>query len=78
MTETGNELKEFIISKAGFDYDDYNGPLKPKIDDLINLVLEECLNALWTNECFTNESAADEYDKNYQKIRSHFNAEESN
>ena len=78
MTETGNQLKEFIIAKAGFSYDDYNGPLRPKIDELINLTVDECLNALWTTECFTDEVAADEYDRNYQKIRSHFNAEESN
>ena len=40
------------------------------------LIVKECAESLWTEECYNSDLALDEFEKNSKKIREHFGVEE--
>ena len=40
------------------------------------LIVRECIKALWTQECHTSDLAVEEYNRNSKKIKEHFGVEE--
>ena len=40
------------------------------------LIVEECIWALWTEECRTSDLASEEYTRGSNKIKQHFGVEE--
>lgn len=41
--------------------------------ELIDLVVNDCISALWTEECRTSDLASEEYTRGSNKIKDHFN-----
>jgi hypothetical protein len=39
------------------------------------LIVEECAQALWTEECHVSDLAVEEYNRNANKIKRHFGIE---
>jgi len=40
------------------------------------LIVKECAESLWTEECYTSDLALKEFEKNSKKIKLHFGVEE--
>ena len=40
------------------------------------LIVRECVESLWTEECYTSDLALKEFEKNSKKIKLHFGVEE--
>jgi len=40
------------------------------------LIVRECANSLWTEECHNSDLALEEFEKNSAKIKEHFGVEE--
>ena len=40
------------------------------------LIVKECAESLWTEECHNSDLALEEFEKNSKKIRKHFGVEE--
>jgi len=40
------------------------------------LIVQECAESLWTEECYTSDLALKEFEKNSKKIKLHFGVEE--
>ena len=40
------------------------------------LIIRECAESLWTEECYNSDLALEEFEKNSKKIREHFGVEE--
>jgi hypothetical protein len=40
------------------------------------LIVLECAESLWTEECYNSDLALEEFQKNSKKIREHFGVEE--
>ena len=36
------------------------------------LIVRECMESLWTEECHTSDLAAEDYNRNCRKIKQHF------
>ena len=39
------------------------------------LIVRECADSLWTEECYNSDLALEEFEKNSKKIRKHFGVE---
>ena len=39
------------------------------------LIVKECAESLWTEECYNSDLALEEFEKNSKKIRKHFGVE---
>lgn len=60
-----------------------SNPMVPVVDgketDLekfAELIVRECAESLWTEECYNSDLALEEFEKNSKKIREHFGVEE--
>jgi hypothetical protein len=40
------------------------------------LIVKECAESLWTEECYNSDLALEEFEKNSKKIKEHFGVEE--
>ena len=40
------------------------------------LIVQECAESLWTEECYNSDLALEEFEKNSKKIKEHFGVEE--
>ena len=40
------------------------------------MIVRECAESLWTEECYNSDLALEEFEKNSKKIREHFGVEE--
>ena len=40
------------------------------------LIVKECAELLWTEECYNSDLALEEFEKNSKKIKQHFGVEE--
>jgi len=43
---------------------------------LADLIVRECANSLWTEECHTSDLALEEFERNSAKIKEHFGVKE--
>ena len=51
-------------------------PDNPGLDKFAELIVRECAESLWTEECYTSDLALKEFEKNSKKIKQHFGVEE--
>jgi len=47
-----------------------------KAQKFAELIVAECAESLWTEECYNSDLALEEFEKNSKKIREHFGVEE--
>jgi len=40
------------------------------------LIIQECAESLWTEECYNSDLALEEFERNSAKIKQHFGGEE--
>ena len=81
MNERFNQLLKQVEEETNAEYQDesrrkrrlYNEILLPKFAELI---VKECIWALWTEECRTSDLASEEYTRGSNKIKEHFGVEE--
>ena len=48
----------------------------PECQKFAELIVRECIWALWTEECRTSDLASEEYARGSNKIKQHFGVEE--
>jgi hypothetical protein len=48
----------------------------PDLEKFAELIVRECANSLWTEECYTSDLALEEFERNSAKIKEHFGVEE--
>ena len=41
-------------------------------EQFAELIVRECADSLWTEECYNSDLALEEFEKNSKKIRKHF------
>jgi len=65
------QIKELML-QAG-----YAAPeMAARANKLAELIVAECAESLWTEECYTSDLALKEFEKNSKKIKQHFGVEE--
>jgi len=49
-------------------------PIIPRefIDKFAELIVRECVESLWTEECYNSDLALEEFERNSAKIKQHF------
>ena len=47
-----------------------------ELEKFVELIVKECAESLWTEECHNSDLALEEFEKNSKKIRKHFGVEE--
>ena len=62
-----NRMKELMI-QAGYPAPE----LASRAQKLTELIVLDCCQALWTNECHVSDLAYDEYHRSVKKIKEHF------
>ena len=72
-----NKLLNELSQKAEDYADDTDLPwLTTYTEKLTELIVKECVTALWTDECVYSDLALEEFEKNSAKIEQHFGVEE--
>ncbi len=76
-----NDQIKTLWEQAGGHYDGGNQHTWPQytIDNpekFAELIVRECIWALWTEECRTSDLASEEYTRGSNKIKEHFGVEE--
>ena len=66
-----NKRIKQIALKANFLNKD-----EESIEYFAELIVRECVESLWTEECYTSDLALKEFLKNSKKIKQHFGVEE--
>jgi len=66
-----NERIKQLAIKAGI----YTNESK-LLHKFAELIVQECAESLWTEECYTSDLALKEFEKNSKKIKLHFGVEE--
>ena len=46
------------------------------LEQFAELIVRECAESLWTEECHTSDLAVEDYNRNWRKIKKHFGVEE--
>lgn len=75
-----NDQIKTLWKQAGGHYNSGNQHTWPEytIDDpekFAELIVRECIWALWTEECRTSDLASEEYTRGSNKIKEHFGVE---
>ena len=66
-----NERIEGLWWKARIGYNNQN--CDPEVlEKFAELIVQECIDALWTEECHTSDLAVEDYNRNCRKIKEHF------
>jgi hypothetical protein len=47
-----------------------------KVEKFAELIVKECAESLWTEECYNSDLALEEFERNSAKIKQHFGVEE--
>ena len=66
-------IQKLYIQVVGDDKLNFDSYLAEKFAELI---VRECIWALWTEECRTSDLASEEYTRGSNKIKEHFGVEE--
>ena len=73
------EAEKYALDKAN-DHDgdeDYENTFEDDFQEkFAELIVRECVESLWTEECYTSDLALKEFLKNSKKINLHFGVEE--
>lgn len=46
------------------------------LEKFAELIVKECVESLWTEECYNSDLALEEFERNSAKIKKHFGVEE--
>lgn len=81
MNERIQELAEQAMAKAvakNFTGDklELRMPSEAWAKEFTELIVKECAELLWTEECYNSDLALEEFEKNSKKIKQHFGVEE--
>jgi hypothetical protein len=73
-----NERFKELALQAGAVFTDVHAVslLDDEIEKFAELIVKECIWALWTEECRTSDLASEEYTRGSKKIKRHFGVEE--
>ena len=76
-----NERIKELALQAGITivpepFDDASRSWNNTMEKFAELIVEECIWALWTEECRTSDLASEEYTRGSNKIKEHFGVEE--
>lgn len=66
-------IKE-LAEQAGYCSDVYE-ICKPGIEKFAELIIKECAQSLWTDECYVSDLAVEEFNSNSKRIKEHFGVE---
>lgn len=69
-----NERIKELLEQAGVKY-----TIMPKdtvYEKFAELIVKECAESLWTEECYNSDLALEEFEKNSKKIKEHFGVKE--
>lgn len=47
------------------------------MEKFVELIVKECIRALWTEECRTSDLASEEYTRGSNKIKQHFGVKDN-
>ena len=67
-----NERIKELLEQAGVKY-----TIMPKdtvYEKFAELIVKECAESLWTEECYNSDLALEEFEKHSKKIKLHFGA----
>jgi hypothetical protein len=77
-----NERIKQLAKQAGINLTpaQFSGVLEDEVDEFTlekfaELIVRECAESLWTEECHNSDLALEEFEKNSKKIRKHFGVE---
>ena len=81
ITKMNERIKQLILECVDFrldpDSNAYEAQVCPEeLECLAELIVRECIWALWTEECRTSDLASEEYTRGSNKIKQHFGIEE--
>ncbi|NBS69191.1 hypothetical protein EBT31_09810 [bacterium] len=79
MNERIKELAHQADPDYTGEYDDDMGHAlvgNEAIQKFAELIVRECAESLWTEECYNSDLALEEFEKNSKKIKQHFGVEE--
>ena len=74
-----NERIQALIEQSTERYLDWGGEnerTELNAEKLAELIVKECIWALWTEECRTSDLASEEYTRGSNKIKEHFGVKE--
>ena len=79
FTTAGNYMKKNerireLLEQVGVKY--VTMPDDTVYEKFAELIVRECIWALWTEECRTSDLASEEYTRGSKKIKEHFGVEE--
>ena len=69
------DIKEYV-SKNPEGIAGMSEELAVMVNHFAELIVQECAESLWTEECYTSDLALKEFEKNSKKIKLHFGVEE--
>ena len=76
-----NERMKQMAERCGlYGVKDYDNTIsedvsKVRLDKFAELIVKECIDALWTEECHTSDLAVEDYNRKSKKIKQHFGVE---
>jgi len=76
MNERIKELAEQAQKVAYYTDGGYTPIMTLDQEKFAELIVRECISALWTEECRTSDLASEEYTRGSNKIKKHFGVEE--
>jgi hypothetical protein len=59
----------FIVDETGTFHEFAE---KTRLDCFSDLIIKQCVQSLWTEECHTSDLAHEEFTRNSRKIKEHF------
>ena len=74
-----NERIRELLKQATKEVDPYDRVwVFSKVDQakFAELIVRECTESLWTEECYNSDLALEEFERNSAKIKKHFGVEE--
>ena len=69
-----NERIKELAEQAGFFPTELT-QVGPSVEKFAELIVKECAESLWTEECYNSDLALEEFEKNSKKIKEHFGVE---
>ena len=76
MNERIQNLKDKIWADEYWTKPNTDKLLPAQLNRFAELIVKECIWALWTEECRTSDLASEEYTRGSNKIKEHFGVEE--
>ena len=75
-----NNKLDDLMYQAGLTaqgcWDEMDAYDREAVMKLAELIVRECAESLWTEECYNSDLALEEFEKNSKKIKEHFGVEE--